>query len=427
MGMRRIILLLVLAVIALVLSMPASTWATTFTVSNTSDSGEGSLREAIENANTSTGADEITFSEGGRGTITLASTLPEVADSAGLTIDGGGDVTVSGDDSVRVLRVAEGATLSLRNLTVTRGETRSYPEVDNGGGIYNEGTLKVNNSTLSDNHASPYNDGGGIYNEGTLEVNNSTFFGNHAAVNGGGIYNDAGGRATVINSTFSNNASGSGGAGGGIYNEGALEVNNATFYMNFGRSGGGVANLGGGGTSKISNSTFLQNRSSFSSNGASISAVLGPVRVRNTIMAQPFIVNPSGPPANCRGEIADGGYNVEDGNSCAFTQGSGSLSNTDPLLDPDGLQDNGGPTETIALQPESPAVDLVGSGACPPPETDQQGVERPQGAACDSGAFEVEAEESPLPTTKKQCKHSGYEKFGFQNQGQCIRAVKKAH
>jgi hypothetical protein len=124
--------------------------------------------------------------------------------------------------------------------------------------------------------------------------------------------------------------------------------------------------------------------------------------------------------------ITDGGYNVEDGNSCTFTQGSGSLSNTDPLLDPAGLQDNGGPTETIALQPESPAVELVGSGACPPPETDQRGVERPQGAACDSGAFELEAEESPLPTTKEQCKHGGYERFGFQNQSQCIKAVNKA-
>jgi len=59
--MRRIILLLVLAVIALALTMPASAWATTFTVSNTSDSGESSLREAIENANTSAG-----YREGGR-------------------------------------------------------------------------------------------------------------------------------------------------------------------------------------------------------------------------------------------------------------------------------------------------------------------------------------------------------------------------
>src|SRR5215208_460176 len=425
--MRRIILLLVLAVIALALTMPASVWATTFTVSNTSDSGEGSLREAIENANTRAGADEITFSEGGRGTITLASTLPEVADSAGLTINGGGDVIVSGDDSVRVLQVAEGATLSLRNLTVTRGRTHTS-EGDSGGGIYSEGTLKVNNSTLSGNTASPFNSGGGIYNVGTLEVNNSTFFQNRGW-NGGGIYNDAGGRATVINSTFSMN---SGGArsegGGGIYNGGDLEVNNATFYGNAAASGGGVVHRGDR-TATITNSTFFQNTSAFSSTGASIFAGSfagpgGPVIVRNTIMAQPHVVNfPGGRPANCGGEVVDGGYNVQDGNSCTFTQSSGSLSNTDSLLDPDGLQDNGGPTETIALQPESPAVDLVGSGACPPPETDQRGVERPQGAACDSGAFELEAEDSPLPTTKEQCKKGGYKDFGFKNQGQCIKAV----
>jgi hypothetical protein len=94
----------------------------------------------------------------------------------------------------------------------------------------------------------------------------------------------------------------------------------------------------------------------------------------------------------------DGGYNVDSGTSCGFTQATGSLSNTNPLLDPAGLQDNGGRTQTIALQPDSPAVDLVGEGACPPPTTDQRGVERPQGEACDSGAFELE-QESTLPDT----------------------------
>jgi Bacterial Ig-like domain/Thrombospondin type 3 repeat len=84
---------------------------------------------------------------------------------------------------------------------------------------------------------------------------------------------------------------------------------------------------------------------------------------------------------NCGGEffrVADGGYNIDSGTSCRFGQVTGSLSNTDPLLDPAGLQDNGGLTQTIALQPDSPAVDLVGQGACPPPTTDQRGVGRPQ-------------------------------------------------
>lgn len=88
--------------------------------------------------------------------------------------------------------------------------------------------------------------------------------------------------------------------------------------------------------------------------------------------------------------LTDGGYNVEDDGTCGFATATGSLPDTaDPLLDPDGLQDNGGPTQTIALQPVSPAVDLVAEGECPPPQTDQRGVARPQGEACESGAYEL--------------------------------------
>ena len=52
------------------------------------------------------------------------------------------------------------------------------------------------------------------------------------------------------------------------------------------------------------------------------------------------------------------------------------------------LADNGGPTETHDLLPGSPAID-AGSPGCPPPDTDQRGVARPQGVACDIGAVEV--------------------------------------
>jgi Cyclic nucleotide-binding domain len=106
-----------------------------------------------------------------------------------------------------------------------------------------------------------------------------------------------------------------------------------------------------------------------------------------------------------------------------FTQATDSLSNTNPLLGSAGLQDNGGHIQTIALLPDSPAVDLVGEGACPPPQTDQRCVERPQGEACDSGAFELEQQAEP--TTKEECKNGGYEEFGFKNQGQCVAFVER--
>jgi hypothetical protein len=101
--------------------------------------------------------------------------------------------------------------------------------------------------------------------------------------------------------------------------------------------------------------------------------------------------------ANCAGStggfIVDGGYNLEDGTSFGFSDANHSLSNTNPLLANAGLQDNGGPTKTIALQSESPAVDAipVGVNGCGMTLTiDQRGVRRAQGTGCDIGAFELE-------------------------------------
>jgi hypothetical protein len=99
--------------------------------------------------------------------------------------------------------------------------------------------------------------------------------------------------------------------------------------------------------------------------------------LRNTIVAN----SPSG--GNCAGVISDGGGNLQyPGTDCG-----GTITSADPLLDPAGLQDNGGPTETIALQVGSPAIDAAASANCP--AEDQRGLDRPQGAACDDGAWEM--------------------------------------
>ena len=94
-----------------VLASPA--WAATYTVTNNADSGAGSLRQAIIDANTTTGvADTINFSLGSSATITLTSAqLPPITDGAGLTIDGGSaNITISGDNQYRVFEVgASGA------------------------------------------------------------------------------------------------------------------------------------------------------------------------------------------------------------------------------------------------------------------------------------------------------------------------------
>ena len=76
---------------------------------------------------------------------------------------------------------------------------------------------------------------------------------------------------------------------------------------------------------------------------------------------------------NCAGTIKDGGHNLDDGTTCGFGSAKHSLSSTDPMLDPAGLADNGGPTQTIAVESGSPAIDVA---TCAP-HTDQRGYKRP--------------------------------------------------
>jgi CSLREA domain-containing protein len=185
-------------------------------VTNASDSGSGSLREAIANA---AEGDTITFA--GNYTIRLAS---ELTISGDLTIDGSGhSVTISGDTigddtgDVRVFHVNSGVFFNLNNLTVTKGLATE----SSGGGIYNDhGTLNITNSTFSGNAAK---DGGGIYNDqGIVNVANSTFFENNATNNGGGIYSS--GTLTLLNNTFSDNNADV--TAGGIYSTGVATVKN---------------------------------------------------------------------------------------------------------------------------------------------------------------------------------------------------------
>ncbi|MEJ5223832.1 MAG: CSLREA domain-containing protein, partial [Anaerolineales bacterium] len=132
---------------------------------NTASDGFCTLREAIESANNagngdcganSAADDAITFSVSG--TITLGSSLPTIVSGQGtLTIDGGGNITVSGNNLYRVMQVNSGADLTLQNLTIANGNAG----LGSGGGIVNNGTLTVTGSTFSGNSADL---GGGIDN-----------------------------------------------------------------------------------------------------------------------------------------------------------------------------------------------------------------------------------------------------------------------
>lgn len=147
------------------------------------------------------------------------------------------------------------------------------------------------------------------------------------------------------------------------------------------RFGGGIFNQG---TLTVTNSTFSNNSTSFDGGGGGIFNG-GTATLSNTIVAY----SPQG--GDCSGApINDGGYNISDDGSCVDPNVATSKT-TDPKLDPNGLQDNGGPTQTIALQSDSPAVNYIpkGENGCGTEiKTDQRGVKRPQGKGCDVGSFE---------------------------------------
>jgi hypothetical protein len=256
----------------------------------------------------------------------------------------------------------EGGTLTLINSTIS-----GYTTAGDGGGAYNNGgALTLINSTVSQNQA---NSGGGISNNngGTITLINSTVSQNQADT-GGGISND-GGTITLINSTISENMALR--PGGGILNgslSAQIEMIFCTIYGNISReSGGGIWN----GVSNIASQLVM----------------------RNSIVAGNKA--PNGP--DILGALTSQGYNlIQNTQDTMFSPNQSHSTDllevalpalrVDPLL-----KDNNGSTQTHALLPGSAAIDRIPPNDCRIKDisTDQRGVRRPQGAACDIGAYEL--------------------------------------
>ncbi len=191
--------------------------AANVTVTDTGDSGAGTLRQALVDVD-SRGI--ITFDPGLSGqTITLSGEQLKISKSlsidASMLVKG---ITISGDDLSRVFRIADGTTVELNGLRITGGRWSN-----NGGGIHSSADkLTVRNCTIDGNQA---NLGAGIYNfNATTTVINSTMTNNVATANGGAIYNWLG-RTKLIHCTITGNT-GPAGSGGGVasYNWGDAET-----------------------------------------------------------------------------------------------------------------------------------------------------------------------------------------------------------
>jgi predicted outer membrane repeat protein len=339
-------LLVLVLILILGTVQPVHAQEVTCTVTSNADSSDGSLRAFLAEPT----CDTITFA--GDTTIHLASTLTLSQD---VTIDGGtNNVVISGDSNgdgtgeTYLFDVPSGFTASFQRLTFEKGAIGKPDKTGNyrmGGAIWNAGALTVANSTFTGNSATNF--GGAIYNQGSLNVTGSLFSGNSVSQvgSGGAIYNYSNSTMAVANTTFTGNTASSGGA---ILNySGTLTITNSTISGNSASSYAGKGGINNVGTYTVKNSIFANN---------------------------------SG--GNCSPSwTGDSTGNLYDDYSCTPP---GSTYSTSPLLGP--LGNYGGNTQTIPLLPGSPAIDAGDNAACP--ATDQRGVSRPQGAGCDTGAFE---------------------------------------
>ena len=159
----------------------------------------------------------------------------EIVIDKDVVFHGAENLIIEGDGNHRILVVPQGVTAELHGVTVTGGGN-----VENGGGVYNEGTLIMTGGAVTGNHAT---NGGGVYNLGALSIysTDESFTDNGAEAYGGGIYNN--GYAVIMNATVARNIAQV--DGGGIFNEGSLILTNSTVSGNqAASSGGGIFGAG---------------------------------------------------------------------------------------------------------------------------------------------------------------------------------------
>jgi len=391
-----------------------------FTVTNTNDSGAGSLRDAIIQANgVPNTADTITFSSlfNTPQAITLASELLITDD---LTIAGPGAslLTVSGNNTVRVFDInliTRVLNVTVSGMTVTGGRITSGA----GAGFYTaDENVTLNNMIISGNNVvggtGDSGAGVGVGGGGLLTVRNSTISGNAATGHGGAIYFFDSGSLTLENSTINNNSStASSNGGGGIYfyGTGDVTIRNCTISGNTSAgTAGGIALRNLQGTALIQNSTITGNSSATTNTGAGeggggISVILTAEGRGNSIVTLQSTIVSGNTAANGRADIAASQTPLPPNNftvtinadhsaigvNTGFTLSPASSSNLPfgAMLNLQALNNNGGPTRTIALGAGSAAIDTGSNPGNLVSDQRGTGFPRVQGGGVDIGAFEL--------------------------------------
>ena len=372
-------------------------------------------------------------------------------------------------DEYRFFYIELGTSVSISDLTLSLGVLTGAEGINDdsdshGGAIFNRGVLSLAGITFQDNQALS---GGALANDdrGGLVITDSSFLDNIASWDGGALYLAGRGGAEISGALFEGNQAkgeGAGGQGGAIYNQFDLALSSSSLNANDStQGGGGIFNLGeadiysctlwrnsaaqaGGsalenqsGTLTLFNSTLSGNQAGPGNlytvmNGGGLirisystvtaaeggAAALGGVGNRDSYrydVINSIVAN--NPPGDCASGISTNVYgnNLDSDGSCQGFSHTG-----DPLLQP--LADNGGGTWTHAIPMDSPALNAA-SGECP--ISDQRGVSRPQGSACDLGAYEYDGIQPTPPPTQEadpclyealvnaSCRVSDYQESAF--------------
>ncbi len=409
----------------------ADTRPTTVTVG--SGTAASCTETALANALAKGGV--IRFNCGGAATITLTS-QKTLRTNVNTTLDGQGKITLDGRGTTRLLYYsspnfqATKTVVTIQNLTLQNGAASGTPipaapapcsqgTKNDGGGaaIYiRDGILRVWNTTFKNNEGAtlgPDVGGGAIYSLGSLgtTIVGSTFQSNRAANGGaiGALFGDL----SIYNSQFSSNqATGnprggalyfhnsnlvmtastlsgntaSGGGGGLFADSSTLMFTNDTFVNNIAQHGlgGGIMLSGNGGT--LQNVTFSGNQSTGGS-GFFAAAIAGgtSLSISNTLFSENTTRDCYSPMA-CSAGGSTGLHNLQWPSTHAICANADHACTTgtvfsNPQLDV--LENNGGPTQTAAPLPGSPALGIGRN--CP--ATDQRGVARPLNG-CTAGAVE---------------------------------------
>jgi hypothetical protein len=393
-------------------------------VDNLGDTGSGSggagdLRYCITRANTLGKADAapetITFAV--QGVINLGGALPDLASDMDILGPGPNALTVRRNTPLgyyRIFTIGAGARVRISGLTATNGSFSYYwtGGGGDGGGIYNKGTLTLEAVRITGNHAARVGSGdvgsftnalgGGIYNKGSLVIEDSSISGNSVygadywgSVYGGGIYTS--GPLTIINSEIAGNYAKAEDSsdypdpvafGGGVdIDAKAITVTidnstiaNNTLYGDWTGGSGISAFYWGTSAVTVTHSTIASN-----TNGSGVYTD-DHLTLGNSIVA-------NNGPQDVEGAITSSGYNLIGNSAGGSGYAPSDLLDVDPKLGP--LQDNGGPTQTMALLSGSPAIDSGTNQMAP--EWDQRGPGYPRvvNGTIDRGAFEVQNSTGP--------------------------------